>query len=163
MQNTREKWFIGLLLLFALAYKIIRNMNRIAKPIRTKNPFSLIQKNPDQWQGLEGYDKKGFLSFTTVLFGVRAGFINLFNRYYLRGLNTIEEIFPVYAPPFENDTEAYIRQVAKLTGFKPDQILNPDDFLKLGRAIIKVESGANWVNEKDLLEGFELAKQKLNL
>lgn len=138
-------------------------MIRITKPQRKKNPFSLIQKNPDAWRGLVKADSKGFLEFDSIVNGVRAGFINLFNRYFFRGLNTIEEIFPVYAPPFENDTEAYIREVSRLTGFAPDAILSVDDYLKIGRAIVKVESGSNWVSDADLLEGFKLAKQKLNL
>jgi hypothetical protein len=138
-------------------------MKRIAKPIRAKNPFSLIQVKPDKWRGLVKADAKGFLYFDNVVNGVRAGFINIFNRYYLRGLNTVETIFPVYAPPFENDTEAYIRQVCKLTGFTPDQILSPDDFFKLGKAIVKVEAGLNWVTDSELSQGFELAKDKLNL
>lgn len=163
MQSTQGRYWLGLLVLFALAYKIIRSMSRISKPQRSKNPFSLIQKNPDAWRGLVKADSKGFLEFDTVVHGVRAGFINLFNRYFLRGLNTIEEIFPVYAPPFENDTEAYIRQVSKLTGFTPDQILSIDDYFHLGKAIVKVESGSNWVSDAELLEGFKLAKDKLNL
>jgi hypothetical protein len=135
-------------------------MIRLSKPQRANNPFSLIQKKPDKWRGLLKSDTKGFLYFDSVSNGVRAGFINLYNRYLNRGLDTIEKIFPVYAPPFENDTEAYIRTVCKLTGFTPDQKLNPNDFEKLGRAIIQVEAGKFWVNEDDFQKGFLMANQK---
>lgn len=163
MSSTRAKWFLGLLFLFVLAYKLIRNMSRIVKPMRNNNPFSLIQSKPDAWRGLVKADSKGFLAFDTVTNGVRAGFINLFNRYFLKGLNTIADIFPVYAPAFENDTEAYIREVSRLTGFAPDYVLDAEDFYKIGKAIIKVEAGSMWVNEQVLIEGFEQAKEKLNL
>jgi len=151
-------WFI----LFAVVLILFRTMKK-TKPERNKNPFSLIQKNPDKWIGLTGSDAKGFLSFDTVTHGVRAGFINLFNRYYLRGLDTIEKIFPVYAPPFENDTEAYIRAVCKWTGFTPDKVLDVYDFYALGSAIIKMEAGKNWVSEKDFKNGFTRARKKLSL
>jgi len=156
--RSSRGWFLLLGILLIL-FRVMKK----TKPQRTNNPFSLIQKNPDKWRGLVKSDSKGFLIFDTVINGVRAGFINLFNRYYLRGLDTVDQIIPVYAPPFENDTEAYIRNVCTWTGFKPDQILTPIDFLTLGKAIIRMEAGKMWVSEKELSTGFLLAKEKLNL
>jgi Mannosyl-glycoprotein endo-beta-N-acetylglucosaminidase len=43
--------------------------------------------------------------------GLEDWFKLITNEYLARGLRTVEQILPIYAPPFENDTELYIAQV----------------------------------------------------
>lgn len=130
-----------------------------ALPQESNNPFSLIQTKPSAWQGLVP-GSTGFLKFTAVKYGVRAGFINLVNTYLNKGLNTIAKIFPVYAPSRDprNNPAAYVANVEKITGIPRDQVISTSDQIyKLGKAIIQVEEGKFWVPQADFDEGFKLA------
>lgn len=134
----------------------------MALPQQSNNPFAIIQKNPSAWQGLEGSTSSGFLIFSSPVWGVRAGFINLVNTYLNRGLNTISKILPVYAPLGHggNDPEAYIANVVRITGIGRNQPITTQEELKaLGRAIITVEEGYFWVRSSDFEEGFRKAMQ----
>ena len=64
-----------------------------------KNPMALIQKSPDDWDGLEG-DDNGRLKFKEMKYGVRAGVKNLKNTYFLKGIGdtTLIDLFKKYAP-----------------------------------------------------------------
>lgn len=134
----------------------------MALPQQSNNPFAIIQRTPSAWQGLEGSTSSGFLIFSSPVWGVRAGFINLVNTYLNRGLNTISKILPVYAPLGHgaNDPEAYIANVVRITGIgRYEPITTQEQLKKLGRAIITVEEGNFWVRESDFQEGFRLAMQ----
>lgn len=139
-------------------------MNR---PQLNNNPFALIQEIPSKWQGLKGSATDGFLSFNNPMYGVRAGFINLINTYLNKGIDTIEKIFPIYAPVGHgaNVPEDYINRVVKLTGIPRDQKLTSQDLYSLGKAIVTHEEGNFWVSPKDFDEGFKLAMEskKLNI
>ena len=64
-----------------------------------KNPMALIQKSPDDWDGLEG-DDNGRLKFKEMKYGVRAGVKNLKNTYFSKGIGdtTLIDLFKKYAP-----------------------------------------------------------------
>lgn len=94
---------------------------------RNNNPGNL-RASGDQWQGMTGVDDQGFVQFDTPEAGIRAADINLQNQQKLHGINTIEGLVTKYAPPTDgNDTAAYIRTVAKRTGFAPGQQLDLTD------------------------------------
>lgn len=60
------------------------------------------------------------------------------------GITTIRGIASRYAPPNENDTENYIKNMSNWTGYGPDQVLdfsNPAVIAKLTQAIIRQENG----------------------
>jgi len=127
------------------------------------NPFALIQVKPDNWKGLIGKTSGNFLMFSSALYGVRAGFINLENAYIKRGLKTIAQIFPIYAPKGhgDNEPERYIKYVSDATGFSRNKVLNFGNLQEVGRAIITLEAGNFWVSEKDFYDGYLLAGQQL--
>ena len=77
--------------------------------IRNNNPGNL--RPGHDWQGMVG-ENKGFVVFENIHYGIRALAMDLINK-YLRGLNTVEKIINVYAPPSENDTDSYIEAVCK--------------------------------------------------
>jgi len=140
----------------------------MAQPKDNNNPFALIQQVPSKWQGLTGKRPNGFLQFADPVSGVRAGFINLINTYINKGLNTIEKIFPVYAPKGhgDNDPKAYINNVAKLSGIPKNKIIQtPEQIYAIGKAIVQVEEGiykdsANqigWLSKPDFDKGFQAA------
>lgn len=138
----------------------------MAQPKETNNPFALIQEKPGSWKGLTGSKPNGFLIFENQMYGIRAGFINLVQTYLNRGLNTISKIMPVYAPAGHgaNDPAVYITLVENKTGIdRNTKISTPEQIMKVGRAIVQVEEGSFWVNEKDFIDGFNAAMRYTKL
>lgn len=88
--------------------------------IRNNNPLNIRIGN--DWKGERPNAKdKSFEEFTSMEYGIRAGFIIL--RKYITGyngltqkFNTIEKMISRWAPTVENNTAAYISQVSKMTG-----------------------------------------------
>lgn len=155
------------LLLFGLlifrAMKAKATPKSQSKPIRTNNPFALIQTKPSPWLGLKT-GSSGFLEFENMTLGVRAGFINLLGYISKRGLNTIAKIIPVYAPKGhgENEPSKYIELVSAFTGYAPDmKIDNAQKLKNIGRAIVRVETGTE-ISNLDFERGYELAAPRIN-
>lgn len=93
-----------------------------------------------------------FQSFPTPEAGVSAMAAQI-RRYELRDhLDTVEKIISKYAPPSENNTPAYIKDVAQRMGIVPTQTLNPNDRSELARllaAMIAHENRAGSEKYKD--------------
>ena len=114
------------------------------------SPYGITQNNPANirhsesftWQGECGVTERGFCIFDTPLDGIRALGRDLKNKIH-RGLDTVEAILTVYAPPSENDTDAYIRDVCARTHYGPDDQLSADQTTleRLVAAIIHHENG----------------------
>lgn len=68
---------------------------------------------------------------------------------------TIENYVPGYAPNSENDTERYINNLSKYSGFARDAVLdtgNVDDMAKLLRNVVRFESGvpnSEWFTDEE--------------
>lgn len=128
-------------------------------------PLGLRNNNPgnirafDTWQGQIGTNQ-GFVVFQDIPFGIRALAIVLVNKID-NGLDTIESIIYSYAPPSENNTEAYISQVVSTTGISRTAILNDDSstIKKLMKGIIRVEVGPTYaakIDDNDYNDAFSL-------
>jgi hypothetical protein len=115
------------------------------KPTIAKNPFSLIQRNPQKWNGLVK-NVNGFLYFDSFRNGIRAGYINLYNTYLKAGYNTLATIFPKYAPASAgNNPINYMNTVANEIGIGINEPLKTgEQIFNLGLAISRVESGSNF-------------------
>lgn len=85
-----------------------------------------------------------FRIFKSYYYGARA-YCNLLQDVYLsQGRDTIREIITKYAPPSENDTERYIRDVSAWSGLGENEIIKFSDktkFLKLAAAMCRKETG----------------------
>jgi len=88
--------------------------------IRNNNPGNLME-----WGNMPRKD--GYAVFPTPEAGLTAAIKNLQAQQNKHGLNTIEGIVKKWAPPNENNTEAYIADVEKQTGFGRNQALNLSD------------------------------------
>ena len=110
--------------------------------IRICNPGNLRHSESFTWQGEVGVDERGFCIFDAPLNGIRALARDLRNK-IRRGLDTVERILTVYAPPSENDTDSYIKSVCLSAGFAPDQVLTADQSTleRLCFAIVMHENG----------------------
>lgn len=70
---------------------------------------------------------------------------NLLENYQKRGLDTVSDMIGRWAPREENDTEAYVKKVAKAMDIDPDQpfLFNGELAQKMIDAMIEVENGGN--------------------
>jgi hypothetical protein len=108
----------------------------------------IIQNNPANlrgesvpWYGKTGY-KNGFSVFSKMDYGVTALHTDLSAK-LSKGVNTIDKIITMFAPPSENNTQNYIKFVVQKTGLSKDAILNKNDVPVLMHAIMIMETGTN--------------------
>ena len=115
-----------------------------SRGLRNNNPLN-IRKNAEQFQGeIKGNDKS-FKTFSSMPYGYRAGFVIL-GTYLTREVNTIEKIVSNWAPPVENDTESYIKNVEKWSGVTRYKVLTSADgadYILIVAAMCFVENGQN--------------------
>lgn len=112
--------------------------------IRNNNPGN-IRVSKDQWEGMTG-DDGAFVTFDSPESGVRALGKNLLS-YGRQGYDSIEKIINRWAPPNENDTQAYIDSVVAATGIPATQSLDlsdPDTLSSLAQAISLHETGSRY-------------------
>jgi hypothetical protein len=134
----------------------------MTRGIRNKNPGNLIYTNI-AWVGKlplsQNTDKK-FEQFDTMENGIRAMFKDLINDIN-KGKNTVRKLITEYAPPSENNTAQYIKDVCNSIGVTADQTIssvNQKFLLMLGKSIIKKENGvdASQVTDAQIIKGMQL-------
>ena len=105
-----------------------------------------------------------FCQFESLEWGWRAAFWLLTRTYYHKyRLFTIRAIISKWAPPCENKTEAYIRNVCRLTGIGPDEPIGipsdqPARWIALGRAMAIQENGTDSIDDFAMLRGWTLGR-----
>lgn len=137
--------------------------------IRNNNPGNI--RWGDDWKGLVPQAQrtdKDFCQFLDSKWGIRA-LVKVLLNYRKRpgmpgvgnsGIDTVREIISRWAPPNENNTEAYIQSVAKACGVKSDEAIDITDkslVLKMVKAIIQHENGVQPYTDAILLAGIGLA------
>lgn len=150
----------------------------LPRGIRNNNPGNLEWGDP--WQGLKPRSQstdKRFAEFATPAYGIRALARTLITYYDKRKardgskIDTVREIVQRWAPAFENNVDAYARQVGKALCSdceRPgDVAVNMHDYEQLRivvEAIIRHENGpgplknANgWFDAATISEGLRLA------
>lgn len=133
--------------------------------LRNNNPGN-IRADKTKWQGQTGANK-GFATFGTPEDGIRAAAINLQAKGEKHGLTTVAGIIGDpkngWAPPNENDTPAYVAQVAAELGVKPDDPLDLSDPNLVNQflgAIFTRENGKNPYTPQQMATGVKLATGK---
>jgi len=128
----------------------------IPRGLRNNNPLN-IRHNADVFQGeIKGNDKS-FKTFSSMAYGYRAAFVTL-ATYLSRGWDTIEKIISQWAPPSENNTQAYISTVVKYSGVAADEVLTAtsgDKYILIVSAMSFVENGVN-ADISQIKAGFNL-------
>lgn len=128
--------------------------------IRNNNPGNI--RWGQNWQGLKENGKEqdsSFCVFQSPEYGIRALAKLLRNYQSLYGLNTSRKIIGRYAPPNENQTQAYIQSVAQQLGIQPDSIVDLNEettLLIFIKAIIRFENGIQPYDTDTLLRGIRL-------
>ena len=113
--------------------------------IRNNNPGN-IDRTAEKWRGMAP-DQSGdsrFVVFSEPVWGLRALAKVLLSYQRKHSLRTPAAIIGRWAPPVENDTGAYARQVAKALGVGVgDQIdlQHPETLQRILPAIVQHENG----------------------
>jgi hypothetical protein len=157
------------------AKKIGETVSNALQPrgIRNFNPGNL-RWDGTIWQGLADpmYDAGKYLRFATPLDGLRALGRDLRTK-HSKGLRTVRAIITKYAPPNENDTDAYIAAVVRrlfphLRGDPvaleraADELVDvPRNLVAFMRAVVAHENGAAWEHHYTDSEYAEGARRAL--
>ena len=116
-----------------------------AKGIRLQNPGNVRLSANNNWLGqVQPGTDPDFCQFDTMVHGIRALAEILINYQVIHQHRTIRDIISTWAPAEENNTQAYISDVADLTGFDPDATLDltqEDDLTAMVKAISFHENG----------------------
>lgn len=129
--------------------------------IRNNNPGN-IDRDGTPWQGMAD-DQSGdprFIVFKSAPYGIRAMARVLITYQDKHGLRTVRRIIGRWAPPVENDTDAYVNAVAASVGVGPDDVIDVHNFnvlRPLVKAIIKHENGVQPYPDGVINYGLQLA------
>ena len=141
--------------------------------IRNNNPLN-IRRSATRWQGArEEQTDKSFVQFKSMAYGYRAAWKVLQSYYETFSRQnrpfTVRNIISRWAPPAENDTEAYIINVLKLASIGGKEKLlppsNPSGYGRLSRmmaAMTVIECGIpiGQVDTEAVCQGYKLAFPK---
>lgn len=109
------------------------------KGIRRNNPCNVMCTHPRQgWTGAvldAAFDGDREEAFVTAFWGLRAAGMVLLNDELHRGLWTLREIYNSFAPPVENNTTAYVQNMAAWMAVGPDQRIDLRQPGALARAL----------------------------
>ena len=137
----------------------------LPRGIRNHNPLN-IRRSKDLWKGMaEVQTDRAFVQFKSLEWGWRAAFCLLTRTYYHKyHLCTIRDIVTRWAPPNENNTQAYIENVSRLTGIDPDDPLgspsdSPARWMMVGTAMAIQENGTSSLDYFAMLRGWEMSRE----
>lgn len=130
----------------------------MSRGLRNNNPGN-IRLSKTQWQGERIPSTDGsFKQFVSMAWGYRAMIKLLQNYKTLYGCGTLRAMIARWAPPSENDTDAYLRTVCRETGIDADAEINVQDrwvMCKIAAAMSLVENGVK-ADMNDVLVGWGL-------
>jgi len=145
--------------------KKLLNNKELPRGIRNNNPGNIEWNSNVKWQGIltnEASDGR-FARFESPEYGLRAmaRVLRTYQRRY--GLDTLEKIISRWAPPGENDTSSYVRQVSKNSRIPSRQKINLEDdqiLANLLKAMIKHENGMNPYTDEQIINGVRMEKNR---
>lgn len=152
--------FIILQLRYLVRKLLLLKKMKISRGLRNNNPLN-IRRNATKWEGLsKEQSDNSFFCFIAPEWGYRAAIITLRNYCRKHRQRTLRAWIERWAPPVENDTEAYIKCVCRRTGFseafEPD-IDNKEQMISIVAAMSFMENGAEAVLSQ-IERGWELAE-----
>lgn len=125
--------------------------------IRNFNPGN-IRRNATVWMGMAAIQNDpSFVVFVAPEYGIRA-IAKIMRSYRALGLNTIREVVRRWAPPSENNTDAYVAAVCAECSVGPDDTIDLDNVMPLlVKAIIYHENGVCPYTDEQINSGIALA------
>lgn len=127
--------------------------------IRNNNPGNIDRQKGVNWQGMaadQSADPR-FVVFSAPEWGIRA-MARILRTYQGRGDVTIAQIISKWAPPSENNTNAYIGAVSSEVGIPPNVPVGPAQMPALIAAIIRHENGQQPYPPEVIAKGIELER-----
>lgn len=137
------------------------------RAVRNNNPGNI--RIGAQWQGLlprasmtaDQAAETAFCVFLTPVYGFRA-MGEIFHTYYRQdGVRTLQQAINRWAPPTENNTDAYVQAVCDYTAYKPDAVFpflgNIPALATLLKAVSIHEAGGWYFGQLDLMDGTRAA------
>ena len=127
---------------------------KLPRGIRNKNPGNI--KLGTNWDGLaDEQSDPVFCVFKEAVWGIRALMRILLTYRFTHNRKNIDSIIKRWAPPSENDTDAYIVFVSKKMGIEPMEIIDNsiEAYLPLVKAIIQMENGMQPYDDELIVEG----------
>ena len=140
---------------------IIDGLPKMIKPTlgtKNNNPLNIRYNKANQWQGMTG-ENKGYCTFVSSIYGMRAAAVLLKNYITKYRLTSVKNLIHRWAPPSDNNpTQNYINFVAGKLGISPNAaVLTVSDIPALIKAMIKFENGMNPYSDNDIINGVRLA------
>jgi hypothetical protein len=142
----------------------------LPRGLRNNNPGNIRYSAANDWVGKIPFSRntdagKTFEQFQYLHQGIRAKMVLIYNK-ITQGTNTIEKLITVYAPPIENNTAAYIKQVASMVGYAANVPieLTAESLISLCKAISYVENGSSYssfVTDQDYTEAIAIFDRPL--
>ena len=120
---------------------------KLPRGIRNNNPLNMEYHKRNNWHGQLPYNKiiePRFCRFSHMMWGYRAAACLLKKYINVYRLKTIEEIINLWAPPGENQTNAYVDRVCEISHLSRNQVIDFNDqiaMLSLIGAMTVVECG----------------------
>lgn len=119
---------------------------------RNNNPLNIRKVPGVRWRGSLASDPSpqgegSFVRFESLEWGIRAAMKILRTYRDKHAATSIREIVSRWAPPAENNTDAYIATVCRLTGFGGNERLGEKQWPALIKAMAIVESGLTLSDE----------------
>lgn len=120
------------------------NSFELPRNVRLNNPGN-VDRTSICWQGMSALqDDPRFIRFVAPQWGFRCA-ARILIGHWREGMQSIHELIDDWAPPIENNTNAYVIDVAKRVGIDPDvTIALPQILLPMLKAIAFHEGGCPW-------------------
>ena len=130
----------------------------MTRGLRNNNPLNM-RHDRDTWKGeVKPGQDAAFKQFRTMAWVYRAAFKLLHNYQRLHGCRTLADFIRRWAPPSENNTDAYIRIVAQRSGLSdtsPIDTLDGQVMQRIVAAMSQVENGTP-ADASEVAEGWAL-------
>ena len=128
-------------------------MVTVPRGTKNNNPGN-IRHSADAWKGMRvEQSDESFVQFDTPHFGIRAAARNFQTSFKKHGNDTVRDLITRWAPPIENDTEAYINFVTDSMGVGADEplaVTNPATMRKLLDSVFQFEGTASGTFADDI-------------
>lgn len=125
---------------------------------RNNSPGNIRHVPGVTWQGQSAIQTDdAFVQFDNPVYGIRA-IVRIMRSYKRQGLNTLGDAIDRWAPPNENNSDAYIAAVCKDCGVDADTVVDFDQIMpQLVKAIIRHENGEMIYRDDQINSGITLA------
>ena len=139
---------------------------RQPRGLRNNNPLNIRRNKKTTWVGqCDKQEDRAFVQFRSVAYGYRAAFKILQNYRVLYDCVTLRQFIQRWAPSIENNTDEYVKSVARIAEINPDTLLPSP---RKGKALwVKIVAGKHLVENgmmpvvARIEEGWNLAFGKI--